>query len=104
LIQGCARISHGAFNPTNVTYDFDAASNDIIVQLRVGNKPYKQNIQLSLGLNPRIIDFMNEVAYDNVVRGKFYVITGRDENPGVIFLTQGQLKHLKENKLVFVVY
>lgn len=102
FIRKLSEISHGVFQPTNISDNFNAASkSDVKVQFSLNNKDYSKTFQKQNDwIDPSIIDFIKQVVVENNLSGQFYQLYEGGQGGIVIFLTPKQYQDLKTKELV----
>ncbi|HYC38962.1 MAG TPA: hypothetical protein VEB63_00625 [Chitinophagaceae bacterium] len=102
FIRKLSEISHGVFQPTNVSDNFNVASkSDVTVRFSLNNKDYSKILQKQNDwIDPTIIDFIKQVLVENNLNGQFYQLYEGGQGGIIIFLTSKQYQELKTNKLV----
>jgi hypothetical protein len=102
FIQKLSDISHGVFQPTNISDNFNAASKSgVTVRFSLNNKDYSKTFKIQDDwIDPDIFDFVQKVVIENHLGGQFYQLYEGGQGGIIIFLTPKQYQDLKTNELV----
>ncbi len=101
LIKAYAKITHNEFNPTNISDNFDIEKRKkVTLKFTFNGKDYKKFFIIDNDwIDSSFFDFMNNLAANNKLKGKFYDLYTGGQVASVIYLTIGQYNFLKANKL-----
>lgn len=101
LTKEYSKISHNQFNPTNISNIFDKKTKKSTLKFKVGNKSYTKVLRISdYFIDSYFFQFIELVAAENKLNGKFYDLHTGGEDPKVIFLTKKQYDYIRANKLL----
>ncbi|MDR6762197.1 hypothetical protein J2Y38_002408 [Flavobacterium sp. 2755] len=101
LTKEYSKISHNQFNPTNISNIFDKKTKKSTLKFKVGNKSYTKVLRISdYFIDSYFFEFIELVAAENKLNGKFYDLHTGGEGSKVIFLTKKQYDYIRANKLL----
>ncbi|KOP39709.1 MULTISPECIES: hypothetical protein [unclassified Flavobacterium] len=101
LTKEYSKISHNQFNPTNISNIFDKKTKKSTLKFKVGNKSYTKVLRISdYFIDLYFFEFIELVAAENKLNGKFYDLHTGGEGSKVIFLTKKQYDYIRANKLL----
>ena len=102
LIKELSKISHGVFNPTDISDNFNSPiKNKVTVRFTLNKHIYSKDCKIQDDwIDPDIIDFIKHTVAENVLLGQFYELYEGGQGANIIFLTADQQQYLKKNKLV----
>lgn len=101
FIRKLSEISHGVFQPTNISDNFNAASKSVTVRFSLNNKDYSKTFKKQNDwIDPTIFDFIKQVVIENNLKGQFYQLYEGGQGGIIIFLTPKQYQDLKTKELV----
>ena len=102
LLREFSKISHGVFNPTNISDNFSKpVKNKVTLQYTLNKKNYSKSIQLQDDwIDTDFFDFVKQAVTDNKLDGQFYELYEGGQGGIIIFLTPKQYQYLKTNKLL----
>lgn len=101
LLREFARISHGGFNPGNISDNFDPSKKSVTVKFALNHKNYSKDFRiLDDWVDPDFIDFVMQTIAENKLAGQFYDLYEGGQGAYFIFLTLQQYEFLKSNKLL----
>ena len=101
FIRKLSEISHGVFQPTNISDNFNAASKSVTVRFSLNNKDYSKTFKKQNDwIDPTIFDFIKQVVIENNLKGQFYQLYEGGQGGIIIFLTPKQYLDLKTKELV----
>jgi hypothetical protein len=101
FIRKLSEISHGVFQPTNISDNFVLASKSgVTVRFSLNNKDYSKTFRIQNDwIDPAIFDFIKQAVIENNLGGQFYELYEGGQGGIIIFLTPTQYQDLKTNEL-----
>ena len=101
FIRKLSEISHGVFQPTNISDNFSAASKSgATVRFSLNNKDYFKTFPIQDDwIDPEIFDLIKQAVIENNLSGQFYQLYEGGQGGIIIFLTPKQYQDLKTNEL-----
>jgi len=102
FIRKLSEISHGVFQPINISDNFSTAlKSGVTVRFSLNNKDYSKTFRIQDDwIDPEIFDFVKQVVVENNLGGQFYQLYEGGQGGIFIFLTPKQCQDLKTNELV----
>jgi hypothetical protein len=104
LLKEFSKISHGSFNPINISDNFSNPIKDkVTVKFTLAGKNYSRDFQVQDDwIDAAFIDFVKQAMTENKLAGQFYELYEGGQGANIIFLSHEQYDFLKKNKfLVF---
>ncbi|MDJ1483832.1 hypothetical protein QNI16_25250 [Cytophagaceae bacterium YF14B1] len=97
-----ARISRGAFIPSDIVDTFDKPINTKArISFSINGKLYTTEINANDDwIDPAFFKLINQAVTENISSGEFYELYGDGQDIGFIFLTKKQANYLYLNKLL----
>lgn len=102
LLKEYSKISHGEFNPTEISDDFDLEKNKFeTLKFKIGKNSYTKKFKIeSDWIDTDIFGFIKSVVTENNLKGQFYELFSDGQDVSIIFLNKDQYNYLKDNKLL----
>jgi hypothetical protein len=102
FIQKLSEISHGIFQPTNISDNFNTISKSgVTVRFTLNKKDYSKTLKVQDDwIDPEIFAFVKQVVVENNLSGQFYSLYEGGQGGIIIFLTPKQHQDLKSKELV----
>jgi hypothetical protein len=101
LTEKFAAASRGAFNPTQVSNEFDWDRKAAGISFVVKGKRYSKKLEFNGDwLDPEFFSFIEEVVKETVSDGRFYSLSDGNEFVGYLFLRNNQKQALESQGLI----
>lgn len=102
LVEEYSKISHGEFNPTNISDNFDIEnSTSCTLSFKLDGKKYSKKLVIERDwMDVNFFEFIDKVVSENNLNGKFYSLYEGGQGAMIIYLTEEQYNYLHKNKLV----
>ena len=102
LLKEFSKISHGSFNPINISDNFSRPINDkVTVKFTLNGRNYSRDFQVQDDwIDASFIDFVKKAGTEIKLVGQFYELYEGGQGANIIFLTPEQYDFLKKNKLL----
>ena len=102
LLKEFSKVSHGNFNPTDISDNFSKPiNNKVTVKFTINKHIYSKDFKIHDDwIDPDFIDFIKQTVKENLLQGQFYELIEGGQGVYIIFITADQEKYLKKNKLV----
>ena len=102
LVEEFSKITHGAFNPIQITDNFDIQNGKIAtLKFLFNNKNYTKPFIINRDwIDTDFFEFMKSICIDNNLEGKFHELYADGQDVGIIYLNQIQYDFLRANKLL----
>ena len=101
LTERFAAASRGAFNPTQVSNEFDLDRKAAGISFVVKGKRYSKKLEFNGDwLDPEFFSFIEKVVKETVSDGRFYSLSDGNEFVGYLFLRNNQKQALESEGLI----
>lgn len=102
LLTEFSKISHGLFNPTRISDNFNSPTkNKITVKFTLNGKNYSKELSVEDDwIDASFIAFVKQVVTENKLNGQFYELHEGGQGAYIIFLAAQQLEFTKQEKLL----
>jgi hypothetical protein len=102
LLKEFSKISHGSFNPINISDNFSRpVKNKVTVKFTLNGKNYSKDFRVKEDwIDASFIDFIKQVVNENKLPRQLYELYEGGQGANIIFLTLEQYQFLKKNKLL----
>lgn len=102
LIREYGRITHGDFNPENISDDFDIEKGKIAtLMFKFNNKNYSRKFEINGDwIDSDFFEFTKSISIENNLKGQFYELYTGGQDAGIIYLTPKQYEYIRANKLL----
>ncbi|MGD1864658.1 MAG: hypothetical protein ACFB0D_08885 [Phormidesmis sp.] len=102
LLESLSDISRGSFEPTHINDNFDWESQTASIAFTLNGTRYSADLEFNRDwLDPRFFEFVESVAAEEVLTGKFYPLSENGYGPdGYIFLNDEQWEVLRSQQII----
>lgn len=102
LLREFSKISHGVFNPTEISDNFrNPIKNKVAIEFMLNEKKYSKEFTIQDDwIDASFITFVKQVVTENRLTGQFYELYEGGQGAFIVFLTPQQYQFIKQNKLL----